>query len=97
MYSTVPLLSDVYGMSVGDLEKEKVLRTTEGGFLCTICGTYLKTARGMKIHLRDRHTVAQQYRCPICKRIYKNKNSFCNHLYTAHKDVKGLPISQCAI
>ncbi len=81
--------------SVSNLMKDRVA-TTEKGFICLICGSSVVHEASMRRHLSDIHLHSHlRYRCPLCKKIYKNKNSLANHLYSYHKDVKGLDINKC--
>ena len=84
---------------------EELLRTkttsTSAGILCLICGSLLKSRPGARQHVRDAHLDGggRRYRCPVCRNnfLYKNKNSFGNHVSLRHKDLKGLDLETCAV
>lgn len=70
----------------------------ENGILCLICGKVLTTDSGIRIHFRDAHSGAtEKFSCPVCKSIYKNRNSFRKHISVYHKELRGLDIKTCLV
>ena len=71
---------------------------TAAGFLCLICGSTRSSRLGLRRHLLDAHLDdGVRYRCPSCRRDYKNKNSFWSHISRNHRDMKGLDVNKCAV
>lgn len=70
---------------------------TAEGYICLICGrTYSKN--NQKRHFRDLHFNTEiSYRCPVCKKTYSTRNTFTNHIYVRHKNVKGLDFERCRV
>ncbi len=72
--------------------------TTEQGFLCLSCGIHYTHKTSLKRHYRDQHqATTTRYLCPICKTVSKNLNSFQNHIYRLHKELKGLDSQVCVM
>lgn len=58
------------------------------GYMCTLCGRVC----GRKIlqHLKDIHFHdGSKYNCPVCKKVYRTRNSFQCHVSVKHKEWKG--------
>ena len=71
---------------------------TDSGFLCLLCGSLLSNLKCFRTHFRDTHfATTERYSCPVCRRIYKNKNSFGNHMSIYHKELRGLDIRKCLL
>jgi hypothetical protein len=69
---------------------------THNGRLCLICGTQIKS--NMKRHFLDKHfDDGLIYKCPVCQKTYRTRNSFSVHVSNYHKEWKGLDINQCAL
>ena len=70
---------------------EASMAPTNGGTLCIPCGKVLSNVHKFKRHFRDHHSFTnQQYSCPSCQRIYKNRSSMASHIASKHKDMKGV-------
>ena len=71
--------------------------STSGGFVCVPCGKFIKGKQSMRRHAEDSHVMAGiSYQCPICKIIRGSKNTFKNHIYRVHPELKGIKCEQCA-
>ena len=73
----------------------------EGIFQCLICGMTRARVGGMREHVRDLHLDAKfRFLCPLCKKTYKNRNSFRVHIFithkTEHKD-RAIKIDSCKV
>ncbi len=72
------------------------MSATEKGFLCLLCGSSVVHEASMRRHLSTIHLHCdRRYRCPICHKTYKNRNSFGNHVSTYHKEARGLDLDRC--
>ncbi len=72
-------------------------RTNSGACICMLCGTVIKQECNLKRHFVVRHSESCQYFCPFCKRSYKNKHSFSNHMSGRHPEYKGLNLDRYAV
>ncbi len=77
---------------------EKTLMTAKG-YLCLICSRSRTDLTGIKQHLQDSHMdTGVRYRCPICRNIYKTKNSFQNHISLKHREeLRGMDQTKCIV
>ena len=74
--------------------RDNVERTSAGHAVCRICGSLIRQWANVRRHVLDQHVDAGTvYMCPACKRPYKNKSSFSQHIYMEHKDWKGIKFS----
>jgi hypothetical protein len=69
-----------------------------GGFLCMKCNCFVKLKSSMRRHMQENHHQSNiQFSCPMCKRLYKNRNSFSVHIYTTHPELRGADYSRFAV
>lgn len=60
------------------------------GFMCLICGKVLRWIHGVKRHIKDLHiSHIENYLCPICKKVFRNRNLFQGHINRRHKEIVG--------
>lgn len=64
------------------------LHSANGSKVCHICA---KTVKNLKSHVRDVHTreddqMKEDFTCPQCDKIFKNKKYLTSHISTAHSD-----------
>ena len=77
---------------------EDNVMSTDGGFICVPCGKFMRGRTSIRRHAEDRHVMAGiSYQCPMCKIVRGSKNSFQVHIYSHHKELKGIKFEQCAI
>ena len=78
-------------------KSEKLIATAEG-FMCKVCGAHFSRGRArrhiVEVHF-DNHGI--RYACPECKRFYRNRNSFREHISKYHKEIKGINLDQCQV
>ena len=87
------------GETLEDLLRDKVI-VTPNGHVCLICGKARSDKKGIRQHMADGHIESgYRYLCPLCKRVYKNKNSFTVHISITpgHGVLKGGDIEQCKV
>jgi hypothetical protein len=74
------------------------IAATDSGFMCKLCGSLLVNRGSLRIHFRDQHFhSAVKYSCPVCKTVYKNRNSMGAHMSVYHKNLKGLKLDHCIL
>lgn len=77
---------------------ERSLTEVEDGVLCNLCGHVICDRPGFKRHFRDQHyDRAVKYRCPVCRKVYKNKSTVAVHMSNKHRHVKGIDLEKCRV
>ena len=72
--------------------------STAGGFVCRPCGKFISSRASMRRHAEQSHVMAGvTYQCPICKMTKNSKNTFAQHIYRAHPELKGIDFEQCIL
>ena len=54
---------------------------------CSICGYKSKQITNVKRHIVRKHGENQHLPCPLCKKPFKNKYNFNNHLNANHPEM----------
>lgn len=76
----------------------KNVASTAAGFLCLLCNKFVKLKQSIKRHLRDAHLDSGiSFSCPICQNVYKSRNTFSQHIYTVHPELKGIDFAHCEV
>ena len=93
----LPLLSFADTKSMQNM----MTKLPDGIFQCLLCETTRVRVDSMREHLRDLHVDARyRFLCPICKKTYKNRNTFRVHIFQAHKAEnkdKSINIDSCKV
>ena len=64
----------------------------ENGHLCKLCG---QVKQAILLHLKDVHFHdGRNYSCPSCLTNHKTKNAFKKHIFSYHRDWKGININE---
>lgn len=73
-----------------DFETYQLEYLSEGsnGTACLICDKIIAQKRNIQRHFNDKHQACKPFLCPACRRMYKTKSSFREHVYRYHKDWK---------
>ena len=94
---------DIVDPAAGDEDfwsqmKKHMAESAEGGFVCLICGKYIRQRSNAKRHFEDVHNEGNNsYYCPSCDKSYKGKNSFRSHMYRSHSDWKNMDVEKFAV
>lgn len=68
------------------------------GFVCKLCGAVIKHKYSMRRHAKESHLSAGvQFCCPLCRTVYKTRNTFTVHVYSNHPELKGIDFNQCIV
>jgi len=71
-----------------DPEVESKISPLGGGkWLCCECN-YTSGRGNVLKHVESRHVPKREYLCPVCEKVLFGLNSYNNHLYHAHKNMK---------
>ena len=72
--------------------------STAGGFVCRPCGKFISSKPSMRRHAEQSHVMAGiTYLCPMCKMTKSSKNTFAQHIYRVHPELKGIDFDQCVL
>ena len=85
---------------MGDVKSfmQNNVMSTAGGFVCVPCGKFMKGRKSIRRHAEDSHVMAGiTYQCPMCKITRPSKNTFSQHIYRVHPELKGIKYEQCVL
>jgi hypothetical protein len=66
------------------------------GYRCSLCKANSCNKSNAFRHFRDMHAEAHvAFECPRCHRYYGSKNTFYNHIYRLHPELKRVNFEEC--
>lgn len=64
--------------------EEKMMRTSDGLWVCRLCGKKDRLRNNMKDHIETHESGGNKYHCYTCGKSYKTRSSLRFHKYKFH-------------